>query len=346
VDGPQRDEDRRVPDIAGAVAALAAGGLVAFPTETVYGLGADCFDETAVRRVYELKGRPANNPLIVHVTGEAMARRVAKEWPEGARRLARAFWPGPVTIVVPAAESLPRAVTANGPTVAVRCPDHPVALALLIAFGGPLVGPSANRSGRVSPTCAEHVRAEFGDAVPVLEGGACTAGLESVVVVPRGVMGQGPARVLRPGVIGAEELASVMGEEVVEANVNAVTETGGAEGGAVASPGLLGPHYAPRKPARLFSGAGELRAALAAMRDEGRGAIVLAHGRVEVEPPHRLVMMPAGAHAYAAALYAALRRADDLEGEVILVERPPAGGGVWRAVADRLARATAARREA
>lgn len=138
--------------ISQAAARLAAGGLVAFPTETVYGLGADAFCEAAVRRVFAVKGRPPTNPLIVHVTGPEMAREVAGEWSESAQRLADVFWPGPLTLIVPKANRVPGCVTGGGPTVAVRAPDHPVAMALIEAFGGPIVGPSANPSGYVSPT--------------------------------------------------------------------------------------------------------------------------------------------------------------------------------------------------
>ncbi len=233
--------------ISRAAARLRAGGVVAFPTETVYGLGADALREEAVARVFALKGRPPTNPLIVHVLDEAMARSVCSRWPAGAARLARAHWPGPLTIVVPRAEHVPRVVTSGGETVAVRCPDHPVALALLEAFGGALVGPSANRSGMVSPTTADHVRESFGeDDALTLDGGACRVGIESTVV---SLAGARPV-VLRPGAISPEMLALALGEDVV---AGALREPGArADPGApLASPGMLPSHYAPRAPALL-----------------------------------------------------------------------------------------------
>src|SRR5262245_53340115 len=227
-------------EIAAAVARLRAGGVVAFPTETVYGLGADALSERAVARVFELKGRPGNNPLIVHVASAAMARDVVAPgaWGREAELLSTAFWPGPLSIVLPRSAAVPANVTAGGPNVAVRCPDHPTTLALLEAFGGPLVGPSANPSGRVSPTTAAHVREAFGDEVMVLDGGACRAGIESTVVSLVGT-----ARVLRPGVIGAGEIGRVLARDVEEARHAPQEESLASR--PMESPGRLASHYAP-----------------------------------------------------------------------------------------------------
>ncbi|MEX2218369.1 MAG: L-threonylcarbamoyladenylate synthase [Phycisphaerales bacterium] len=327
---PQHPESHAGPEeIARAVAILRAGGVVAFPTETVYGLGADALNGGAVARVFALKGRPAGNPLIVHVTGEEMAGRVAAAWPHEAAKLARAFWPGPLTIVLPASRAVPKAVTAGGPTVAVRCPDHLVTLSLLEAFGGPLVGPSANPSGRVSPTTAAHVREVFSGAdVFVLEGGPCRGGIESTVVSLVSVRGgAGSARVLRPGLIGAEELSIVLGHPVEEGSA-------AAEAGPAPSPGMQEVHYAPAARAVVFE-AGDLGRVLAsAPRVE-----VLTHSGLIVAAPHTAIGLPSEANAYAARLYAALREADALKPDLIAIERPPAEGAQWAAVADRLARA-------
>lgn len=314
-------------EIAHAVAILRAGGVVAFPTETVYGLGADCFDESAVGRVFALKGRPARNPLIVHVSGPEMATSVVAAWTPAADRLARAFWPGPLSIVLPKSSRVPGIVTGGGPNVAVRSPDHVLTLALLEAFGSPLVGPSANPSGRVSPTCADHVRESFAKSdVYVLDGGQCRAGIESTVVT----LAEDSARVLRPGVIGHEEIARVLGAPV------------GADGGAVDqanldSPGRLPSHYAPRARTILVEG----RAVESVLAGALGPVVLIAPGAIHVPSPHRFISMPDDPLGYAAALYAALRRADAYSPMLIAIQRPPTGGAVWDAVADRLARACA-----
>lgn len=306
------------PPIVAAAARLRAGGLVAFPTETVYGLGADAMNPAAVRAVFTLKGRPSNNPLIVHVSDEAMARRVAADWPADAAKLAAAFWPGPLTIVVPKAAGVPDEVSAGGATVAVRCPAHELTLALLREFGGPLVGPSANPSGFISPTTAAHVREAFSEAqVLVLDGGPCRGGIESTVV------SLSPARILRPGLVSGAQIAAVLGREVAEG-------AGDHGGGALPSPGMLDVHYAPRSRAVMMD-AGQIAAV------KGR-VVVLAISAVEA--PHRVIRMPADAAAYAARVYAALREADALGPDLIVIERPTGGGPVWRAVLDRLGRAT------
>lgn len=319
------------PDDAGiarALEALRAGAPVAFPTETVYGLGADAASEPAVRAVFERKGRPAWNPLIVHVDGAPMARTVVADWPERAAKLADRFWPGPLTLVLEKAPGVPDIVTAGGPTIAVRAPDHPVALRLIGAFGAPLVAPSANRSGAVSPTTAAHVEAAFPDIL-ILDGGACRGGIESTVVDLTG-----PARILRPGLIGAAALREALGEAVI-----APEEPDAAPPGPARSPGQRGPHYSPRARVRLGEAPEASGAAPA-------GAVRLALGAASGAG---VIGMPADARAYAARLYAALREADESGASEIRVELPGADrlagpeAEIWGAIVDRLRRAAAER---
>jgi len=321
--------------ISQAAARLAAGGLVAFPTETVYGLGADAFCEAAVRRVFAVKGRPPTNPLIVHVTGPEMAREVAGEWSESAQRLADVFWPGPLTLIVPKANRVPGCVTGGGPTVAVRAPDHPVAMALIEAFGGPIVGPSANPSGYVSPTRADHVRAHFdADEVLVLEGGPCRTGIESTVLelIPA------PA-ILRRGVVGAADIGSVLGQIVGDEKPDLKSES--KSGGPAASPGVLGAHYQPRGRVILCQDPAEVESLIQGIG--GKAAILSGPGCAQIaSPPHRAYTMPASASEYAGLLYAVLREADDWGASAIIVvtrEMPPADP-IWSAVLDRLSRAS------
>ncbi|MCC5823642.1 MAG: threonylcarbamoyl-AMP synthase [Phycisphaerales bacterium] len=316
--------------IAAGVRALAAGGIIAFPTETVYGLGADAFNADAVARVFALKGRPSNNPLIVHVSGPEMARRVVADWPEPAQRLADAFWPGPLTLVLPKAPDLPDAVTASGPTVGVRCPDHPMALALIEAAATPIVGPSANPSGCLSPTTAEHVADAFPDAdLPILDGGACRAGIESTVLD----LTRQPARVLRPGVIGHEAIAAVLGGPVDSSEAEPAGQPADSP---AASPGLLGPHYQPRTPVRLVQDA----------RTDGIGPdeALLAWSLQSHPQGGVLIRMPADLAGFAAALYAKLHEADRLKAARIVIERPGPGAdtaseAIRGAILERLSRA-------
>lgn len=321
-------------DLEKAVERLRAGGLVAFPTETVYGLGADALSEAAVARVFRVKGRPADNPMIVHVCDEAMAREVVREWPEVAGRLAERFWPGPLTLVLPKAECVPGIVTAGGAGVAVRVPDHPLALALIESFGGPIVGPSANPAGYISPTAADHVRAHFDEAaVYVLDGGPCQAGIESTVL---DLMGE-EALVLRRGVAEPEEIEAVLGRRVV------LPDRGVGDGepgeSPVASPGVVGPHYRPRAPVVLIEDVMTLGQRIA--DSEGRVAIISPPGRqVRVRPPHLGIGMPGLARGYARKLYSALREADDFEPVLIIVVTPMlTDSPIWDAVRDRLKRA-------
>jgi len=327
-------------EIAAAAERLKAGRLVAFPTETVYGLGADALSGAAVARVFAAKGRPSNNPLIVHVDSIAMAKRVVQSWPEGAEALAKAFWPGPLTIVLPKAECVPGLVTGDGPNVAVRAPKHPIALALIGAFGGPMVGPSANKSGFVSPTTAWHVHQEFADAdVMVLDGGACEVGIESTVVSL-----VGSPRVLRPGAISAAEISAVLGVKVAEGKGKTLASglASGTQKDAMESPGQLASHYAPRSPAVLVDAA-KLQKAL---REAEGPCVVLGPLLTSLPRQHRVIPMPMDARAYASRVYAALREADALMPAMIAIVKPTVVKGaadeaLWRAIMDRLKRATA-----
>lgn len=340
---PHQPPDRSALDslLRSAVERLAAGGLVAFPTETVYGLGADATNAAAVQRVFAIKGRPANNPLIVHVGDVAMARQVTASWPGEAQQLAQAFWPGPLTFVLPKHPSLPTGVTGGGPGVAVRCPDHPLTLELIAMFGRPLVGPSANPSSRVSPTAAAHVRSYFSEQeVLVLDGGACSAGIESTVIEVRPSL---PPRLLRPGVVTLQEIAAALGIPVATiadaAQVQPKQRTT-AHAHPLASPGLLERHYAPTMPASLADAA---HISVALQRSAPTvAALLLTPPAAAPAPGHLIIPMLSDARGYAANLYAALMRADAAGVDQILVEHPgpDRADGVWQAVLDRLTRAT------
>jgi L-threonylcarbamoyladenylate synthase len=313
-----------------AATILRAGGLVAFPTETVYGLGAHALDPAAVARIFAAKGRPASNPLIVHVHDRESAQALARGWPDVAETLAARFWPGPLTLVLEKAHAVPDVVTAGGPTVGVRVPAHPAALGLLRAAGVPIAAPSANRSAEVSPTTATHVAASLGDRVDlILDGGPTTVGVESTVldVTTR------PPRILRPGMVTADELRGVIGP---------VTEGGtGGENGTLRSPGLMTRHYAPRARVAVVPPA-ELAAALGS--GDGRAGLMTRGPAAPGGYPGaaRVIAMPRDAAGYAARLYAALRELDAARVDRIVVEEPPAAPE-WAAVRDRLARASAGR---
>lgn len=324
-------------DIKAAAKRLRGGGLVAFPTETVYGLGADAKSAEAVARVYEAKGRPSSNPLIVHCSDEAMASACAASWPEAAKKAAAAFWPGPLTLVVERAASIPDVVTGGGGTVAVRVPDHPVAVALIEAFGGPIVGPSANPSGYISPTTADHVRASFtADQVLVLDGGPCRAGLESTVLD----LTEKTPTILRRGVIGMEELTPVLGEVLVAEHAPG-KDTPVEAGEATRSPGTLGPHYKPRAPVTLVE---DISMISRVVSDAGGKVALLGPPgqRVRIGSPHLGIDMPGLASGYARELYAGLRRADESEPALIVVVFPLLKDSeVWDAIRERLRRAAA-----
>lgn len=318
-----------VAGLAAAVAALRRGELVGIPTETVYGLAAivDPAVPSAIERIFTVKGRPADNPLIVHLGDVAGLPAVARRVTPLARRLADAYWPGPLTLVLDAADSVPASVTAGLSTVAVRVPDHPVALALLRELGAPVAAPSANRSGRPSPTRAAHVEAEFGDEVAVvLDGGPADIGVESTVVDARGVV---PV-VLRPGAIAAEDLAARAG--AVDHATSPEAE--------LASPGTRHRHYAPDCRVHLIADhlAGQVASDLAAA---GADVGLIAAMVDEVDPRVTLLARPADAADLARMLYASLRDAEELGLDELVVGRVEEVG-IGRAVMDRLRRAAQA----
>lgn len=306
-------------EIVRAAAILDGGGLVAFPTETVYGLGADAHSAAAVARVFAAKGRPADHPLIVHIREADQMRHYAQDIPPVAWPLAEHFWPGPLTLIMRRGAGLPDAVTGGQDTVGLRVPAHPVALALLQAFGRGVAAPSANPFGGVSPTTAAHVAAGLGGAVDaILNGGACAVGLESTILDLSGPV----PRILRPGAVAPRALAAILGR------MPAFAATGGPR-----APGRLPSHYAPTTPLRLVSDPdrawrhGPLPLAVIARRPPAGGPVRC-----------RWQLMPASADAYGRALYARLRAIDRWACRMVLVERPPASAA-WDAVRDRLERA-------
>ena len=302
------------PDILRAAEILRSGGLVVFPTETVYGLGANALDPLAIRKIYTLKGRPAASPLIVHVSSVEQARELAAGWPPEAERLAREYWPGPLTLVVPKKAIIPDDATAGLPTVGLRMPRHPMALALLRETGFPIAAPSANRFMQLSPTTAQHVREAFGKDTPfLLDGGPCEVGLESTViaVTPDGL------EVLRPGMAFVEEAE----EEKQDAGVTQQV------GGAHRSPGQHKKHYSPRTRVLLVS-RGQLPR-------KGRGAYLWLAFNARAAFKQR---MPQSAEDYAAKLYATLHELDRQSFDWIAVELPP-DAPEWAPIRDRLTRA-------
>jgi L-threonylcarbamoyladenylate synthase len=322
--------DPRRPDPAAirlAAGALRRGELVAFPTETVYGLGACALDPAAVARIFAAKGRPSYNPLIVHLADADAARALAAQWSEAAERLAERFWPGPLTLVVPRRAEVPDAVTAGLPSVALRVPAHPVAHALLREAGIPVAAPSANRSTEVSPTTAAHVERSLGGRVGlILDGGPTPVGIESTVV---SLAGRVPT-LLRPGTVSIEELRDAVGEVV-----HASQRPGGAA--ARPSPGMLDRHYAPRAVLRTASFDALVGEMLHRSATGGPTAVLSLHGPLDLPAAH-VVPMPNDAREYAARLYATLHRLDDEGFERILVEQPP-DTPEWAGVRDRLRRA-------
>ena len=301
---------------------LGTGGCVAFPTETVYGLGASTFDARALRAVYNIKGRPDDNPLIAHVVDVEMAESVVLDFPAAARALAAEFWPGPLTLILRRAPDVPAAAAAGRPTIAVRAPRHPVARDLLRTFGGAISAPSANRSGHVSPTTAAHVADDLGAApdLLILDGGPTATGLESTVLD----LTARPARILRRGAVTEPVLRDALGAvETVDARAQTV------------SPGTSPRHYAPDAPTEIVD------PALLALRLEEieKRCVVLTFDAEHVPAPHEAIEMPQSAGAYAARLYGALREAERAAPHRILVEAPPESNEIWKAVTDRLSRA-------
>ncbi len=309
-----------------AVAALRNGELVAFPTETVYGLGANARDPAALRRVFEAKGRPASHPLILHIDNARFLSRWVAEVPDAAMLLAKRFWPGPLTLVMRRSAETSEILTGGQDTVAVRIPSHPVAQQLLTAFGGGIAAPSANRYGRVSATRAEHVRDEFGPLVRViLDGGECSIGLESTIL---SLVGPQP-QLLRPGRVSAAEIETVIGPILQ-----------GPSADAPRVPGTHARHYAPQTRVSLVP-TSEIEGDIEAILHEARRVAVLAR-----RPPRRnypgvtWINAPSRADTYARELYSNLRRLDKAGADLILVEQLP-DEAEWLAVRDRLRRAAA-----
>jgi L-threonylcarbamoyladenylate synthase len=297
--------------IARAAAEIWAGGLVAFPTETVYGLGANALDAAAVARVFAAKGRPATNPVIVHVADATDVANVAADWPATAAALAERFWPGPLTLVLPRQAIVPDVVTAGGPTVAVRCPAHPVALALIRAAGVPVAAPSANRSTELSPTRAEHVLKGLGGRIGlILDAGACPGGIESTVVD----LTSNQVRVLRPGLVTVPMLESVVGSVIGSADSQL--------SGPARSPGHMTKHYSPQTPVTVIA---------------PTSTQIPSGGKVVILRPDGQ-SLPADPAGYAAALYARLHELDEEGFDRILIEIPP-DTPEWVGIRDRIRRA-------
>jgi len=323
--------------LARAVEVLRRGGLVAIPTETVYGLAADALDEEAVAGIFRAKGRPSSNPIIVHVADAAMARSLAASWPAAADAVANRLWPGPVTVVVPRGPRVPDIVTAGGATVALRCPAHPLARRLIAASGLPLAAPSANRSEAVSPTTAHHVLEGLGNRIDlILDGGPCTKGIESTVIDCT----TSPPRILRPGPLSRADLEAAVGGPVDWPDT-VVAE------GPVRSPGQQSRHYAPRTPLEVRRDASERVSGL--LRDGRRiGWLTSRTDDLEVRRlagasrDLLIVPMPPDAEGFAARLYATLHALDQRQLDVIVVDEPPDADD-WRAVRDRLSRAASRR---
>lgn len=310
-------------EISRAAAILRAGGVVAFPTETVYGLGASAFDERAVARVFEIKGRPRFDPLIVHVSGLEAAAALAADIPPAVERLARRHWPGPLTLVLPKHPVVPDLVTAGLPTVAVRCPRHPVALELLREVGGPIAAPSANRFGGLSPTTAEAAAEQLGEGPDlILDGGPCAVGVESTIVA---FEPDGPV-MLRPGGLSLEEIEAEIGPVRIAPATDERPR----------APGRLARHYAPRTPVRLMEDA------LPDDRTAARSALLTLRAPPDAERYAAVeALSPAGDLREAAArLFAALRRLDAMGLDCIFAELMPETG-LGRAINDRLRRAAA-----
>lgn len=303
-------------NIAAAARLIREGQLVAFPTETVYGLGANALDAAAVDRIYDAKGRPATSPLIVHVSSIEMARELTTAWPQSASSLAERFWPGPLTLVLEKSDRVPDRVTAGLDTVGIRMPNHPIALALIREAGVPIAAPSANRFMELSPTTAAHVRASLGDRVAmILDGGPTEVGIESTVLSLAG----GEALLLRPGMVSKVDIEAVIGPVRVHEGTPAEAHP---------APGMHRKHYSPRTRLVLVAGG---------VLPPGRGAYLWFECPAAAE---RTLRMPADPHGYAARIYDTLHEMDSLGLDWIAVERPPSGAA-WAGILDRLERAAA-----
>jgi L-threonylcarbamoyladenylate synthase len=309
-----------------AVSLLLNGKVIAFPTETVYGLGADATNARAVAQIFELKNRPSDHPLIVHIADPESLEDWATDVPAAARKLADHFWPGPLTLILKMAARMPSLVTGGEDTVGLRCPSHPMAQALLREFAavgsGAIAAPSANKFGHVSPTSAQHVRDEFGPDLFILDGGDCDVGLESTILD----FSRGVPVLLRPGAVTRQEMSDLIRDDVRERDAEAPRASG-----------TLPAHYAPRAALQLVApGAFDAR-----VRAEGDVAVLALHGAPKAAKARQWIHAPAQAGAYGHDLYASLRRLDATGAQVILVESPPISAE-WEAVNDRLGRAAAA----
>jgi L-threonylcarbamoyladenylate synthase len=325
--------DATTVELAQAAAILESGGLVAFPTETVYGLGADAENPQAVARIYQAKGRPNDHPVIVHLAPGADLAYWSDNLPAEAGQLAAAFWPGPLTLIVPRAQRIPDAVSGGQDTIGLRCPSHPVAVALLRAFKGGRGGvaaPSANKFGNVSPTKARHVRDEFeaeldsGLLGAVLDGGQSAVGIESTIVDLSRLATHGPL-LLRPGHVTAEQIAEVIGRL-----------PGRPDASAPRASGTLDSHYAPHAPVAVEDGE-QLPGVLNALLNAGRRVALISYSLDLADIASASIELPTQAEGYAHGLYAALRSMDKVSADLILVEAPPTSPS-WLGINDRLRR--------
>lgn len=314
---------------------LRSGEIVALPTETVYGLAANALDAAAVAKIYAIKGRPAHNPIIVHVSDAAMAKHCVANWPASAEQLNKSFWPGPLTLVLPRAKIIPNIVTAGGETVGVRWPSHPFIQAVIRECGFPLAAPSANLSNEISPTNAEHVAKKLSGKIPlVVDGGQSQIGIESTVID----LTANPPRVLRPGMIHEESLLAALAESGMR---NA--DCGWKISGALRSPGMLAKHYSPK--ARLvvldWQNDAGLLDQIRSRQSEIRNCQIIAHTRIPAAfGAERVSVIPHDAEAFARAIYGELHRCDEAGVELIVVEALPETPE-WSGIADRLRRAAA-----
>lgn len=315
--------DPESPEIQEAARILRSGGLVAFPTETVYGLGAAALDAAAVQRIFDAKGRPATNPLIIHVADTDQARALTTTWPQSAQQLADRFWPGPLTLVLPKQPHVPSIVTAGLDTAAIRVPAHPIARALLEAAGIPIAAPSANRSMELSPTRAVHVAKSLGDRVQlILDGGPTDVGIESTVLD----LSVEPPVILRPGSITAREIAEIVPDVIAEL---------GEKPAVLRAPGMMDKHYAPRAELVTFHET-DVVYAIEQARSEGRQVGVLTHSDIDIDADEH-IRLPNDSAGFAQTLYAALHALDDSGCSIVFLEEPPATAE-WTGVRDRIRR--------
>ncbi len=311
---------------------LCAGEVVALPTETVYGLAANALDEKAVAKIFQIKGRPAHNPIIVHIAGNEMAQACVTKWTALAGKFSKAFWPGPLTLVLPRAEKIPDTVTAGGETVGLRWPGHPFIQAAIRECGFPLAAPSANLSNQISPTNAEHVRAQLEGKIPlIVDGGQSQVGIESTVLD----LTVSPPKILRPGMIHAESLAAA-GLPIADCRLPI-------ESGSLKSPGLLKKHYSPKAKLMVLRWRDEqdLQSQIGNQQSAIGNVHIIAHTKIPAgEHFADVSVMPHDAEAFARALYAELHRCDAAGAKLIVVEAPPETPE-WSGIADRLRRAAA-----